>query len=218
MAVSDGSATVPIAVFVRVPEPGIAKTRLASVLGDAGAAEMYRAFVEDTLRTCASVNGATVQIWRADSPEQARNPWLDDFGFDVHHQSEGDLGVRIFAALDHGIAAHGRALVLGSDSPTLPAALIANALSALDDADLVLGPTHDGGYYLIGARGEAPPLNQVRWSTVHTLGDTLFRNRARSIRVLSPWYDIDTPDDLELLRTHLSLDAGLAPSTRALLR
>ena len=213
-----GMKTVPLAVFVRPPEPGVAKTRLAPVLGETGAAELYGAFVQDTVRLCAAVEGGAVELWSADLSEPDARRGLERFGFPIHEQPRGDLGERISAALFQGVRDHGQAIVIGSDSPSLPTSLVTDATRALQTADLVLGPTHDGGYYLIGVRGEAPIFDRVRWSTPHALADTLAANRGRDVRLLSPWYDIDTAADLALLRFHLELDSALAPTTRTLLR
>ncbi len=211
-------SNVPLAVFVRSPTPGEAKTRLASLLGEEGATNLYRGFVEDTVGVCRAIESTATEIWRTDPIDAQAEQWLNSFSLPVHTQPTGDLGHRISVALHQGIERHGFSLVLGSDSPTLPASLILAAVDALEHADLVLGPAHDGGYYLIGARDHAPSLDKVRWSTEHTLADTLRNNSSRTPLLLPPWYDVDTPADLSLLRFHLALDSALAPRTRALLR
>jgi rSAM/selenodomain-associated transferase 1 len=205
-------------VFVRPPVPGTTKTRLARALGDEAAAELYRAFVIDTVRLAVEI-GAEVELACAGDPA---HPFLAELverhGLEATRQVEGDLGARMAHALTRGIAAHGRAVIVGSDAPTLPPSLLAGAFAALDHAELVLGPSHDGGYYLLGAT-RPPRLAPVRWSTAHALDDTLARNPDARSKRLPPWYDVDTPEDLRLLRAHLALDPGRAPATaRALAR
>jgi len=207
---------LPLAVFARAPRAGRAKTRLAPVLGDEGAAHLYSAFLRDTLRTCRRVTSVDLTVWAADDPD---DPLLVDLigpATPCRRQAEGDLGRRMGAALAAGIARSGACIVVGSDVPTLPASQIASAADALARADVVLGPAADGGYYLVGARAEVPRIfDGVRWSTRHTLADTRAAARREGLRVVetSPWYDVDTPRDLSLLRAHLALVPAAAPAT-----
>jgi hypothetical protein len=115
-------------------------------------------------------------------------------------QSDGDLGRRLLAAFtaarDAGI---GRAVMVGTDCPELQAAHLEQALQALGDHDLVLGPAADGGYYLIGARRPCPGLfRDMPWSTDRVLALTLARARDAGLRVrlLDLLRDLDTADDL----------------------
>ena len=112
------------------------------------------------------------------------------------------------------------ALLVGSDLPTLPTVPLLAAASVLreDRSDVVLGPSADGGFYMIGARGDAPRLGPgVRWSTAHALADTRARLAPRRVAMVRPWYDMDTPEDLRLLRAHLALAPEAAPRTTAVL-
>ncbi len=206
-----------LVVFVRPPDVGTAKTRLGPSLGERGAAELYEAFVEDTVRLCRRIHAsghADVALWYA-GPEDARaRAWVDAAQGSLHRQPEGDLGDRLTAAFDDGLSSYERVVVIGSDAPTLPVGLVASAFDALEDADLMLGPSRDGGYYAIGASGgRVPSFDGVRWSTPKAFGDTEKANPSAKLAVTSPWYDIDEPRDLELLRTHLSLDPLSAPAT-----
>ncbi len=215
-----------LAVFGRAPRAGAAKTRLSPALGPDGAAHLYAAFLADTLalaRAAAHAGLADATLWAADAPD---DPALLEVpgAREVPRcaQPAGDLGVRLAAALDAGVASHGRALVIGSDAPTLPLALLRAASAALDTADLVLGPSADGGYFLIGARVAvgAALFDGVRFSTRFALLDTL-TGAARlglSVARTAPWYDVDTPDDLRVLRAHLSLAPTVAPHTSRALR
>ena len=215
-----------LAVFGRAPRAGAAKTRLAPALGPEGAARLYSAFLADTLALARAADHAGIvdaTLWAADAPDDAA--LLEVPGArEVPRcaQSAGDLGVRLGAALDAGVASHGRALVIGSDAPTLPLSLLRAASAALDAADVVLGPSADGGYFLIGARVTvgAALFAGARFSTRFALLDTL-AGAARlglSVARIAPWYDVDTPDDLRVLRAHLSLAPTVAPHTSGALR
>lgn len=211
------AARVPLAVFVRAPVPGETKTRLAPVLGDEGSAALYRAFVWDVLEHVPA--GLEAELWCAGELDHPELVALAE----RHHirrvaQPEVGLGARMATALAAAIARSGRGLVIGSDSPTLGPELLSLAAAALDEADVVLGPSADGGYYLVGMRGAVAPIFEgVRWSTHHVLEDTLALAGEAGLqpRLLAPWYDVDTPDDLRLLRAHLALAPEAAPHTAA---
>lgn len=206
-----------LALFARAPVAGRAKTRLIPALGAEGAAALYRAFLHDCIAKAEQLEAQT-RVWAASEDDRA---WLEgELARPVQPQPPGDLGARIEGALRDGIDRTGRALVLGSDAPTIPLGHLRSALAALDRADLVLGPAADGGFWVIGARAPLPLGTGVRWSSRHTLADTLARARGAglTIELVAPWYDVDTPADLELLRVHLALRPGAARHTAAALR
>lgn len=202
---------VPLVIFARAPRPGATKTRLIGALGAERAARLYAAFVTDVRRK-GDLAGLREQLWVAhpDDVDAYEAPRL---------QRGADLGARMSHALGDALERADRALLIGTDSPTLPAAYLRLAADALDAADVVFGPSADGGYYLIGARGSAPALGgaSVRWSTPHALADSRAKVAGRRVATLPPWYDVDTPEDLRLLRVHLALDPRAAPATAAAL-
>ncbi len=206
-----------LAVLVRPPVAGVTKTRLAESLGDQGAAELYEAFVDDTLRLCErirSVGRVDVALWCAGAPADRVASWATSMGTTVRAQPEGDLGVRLGATFEEGLARYERVLIIGSDAPTLPVGLIVEAFDALADAAIVLGPASDGGYYAIGASHRVrPSFEGVRWSTSTAFDDTKKANAGVQMAVTSPWYDVDEPGDLHLLRAHLSIVPSAAPAT-----
>jgi uncharacterized protein len=112
-------------------------------------------------------------------------------------------------------------VLIGSDNPTLPRALIEQACAALDAHDVSIGPSADGGYYLIGLR--EPHLGvfeAIEWSTSRVYGQTLAQAERLGLRVHSvpEWYDVDEPTDLERLQRELATSsARVAPNTRAAL-
>lgn len=219
-----------LTLFGRAPVPGRTKTRLIPARGAGGAAELYAAFVRDVVRTARGFEQATLSFWSADDDGSKDSARLDSLtgGMPRCVQPEGDLGARMLAALEAGQmagqaagqSAAPAALVIGTDAPTLPLTHLASGREALQGADIVLGPSSDGGYYLIGARRTAPGMfDGVRFSTRYTLADTRRACAAAglSVALLSPWYDVDTPADLALLRAHLTLDPEAAPHTASAL-
>jgi len=115
-----------------------------------------------------------------------------------------------------------RAVVIGSDSPTLPSAYIAEAFERLNEVDVILGPTEDGGYYLIGVKRPQPQLlRQVQMSTPHVLSNTLALAEAAGLTVaqLPTWFDVDKLADLLRLDHQIAgLEDSLAVATRRWLR
>lgn len=216
-------SAIPIAVFARAPVPGRCKTRLAAAIGAEAAAVLHAAFVTDTLRTLGTLDRAAPELHVADSPE---HPFFAAtcarFGLPPpRRQREGDLGARMHAALDRG----GPAMIVGTDAPTISAALVREAIAALDrGVAVVLTPVADGGYVSIGVAGSDPAgflaTSAIRWSSAHALADTVRAARAagHGVALTTPHYDVDDARDLALLRAHLALDPEAAPETAALLR
>lgn len=207
-------------VFARAPLPGRAKTRLIPALGPARAAELYRCFLLDTL-DLARRSPADV-ILAAAEPEHLGllRAMADEAcpGAGLIVQQGADLGERILSALRETLGAgHPCTVVIGSDSPNLPAQRVCEALDLSARRDLVLGPCLDGGYYLVGAHAARPEFfRDIAWGSEAALSDTVARARTAgaSIALLEPWYDVDTPADLERLRTDLEAcpPAGQTPS------
>ena len=206
-----------LAVFVRPPVAGSVKTRLAEALGPRDALRLYEAFVEDTISLCQRVQSAgrvEVALWSAGPESETVHGWAERLGTSVSQQPAGGLGVKLEAAFDQGLRRFERVVVIGSDLPTLPLELVVAAFDALEHASKSIGPANDGGYYAIGAaRGQPPRFAGVRWSTADACRDTLRANAGREVGILPPWYDVDAPDDLALLRAHLSTNPSAAPAT-----
>lgn len=211
-----GRGRVSLALFARAPLPGRTKTRLIPALGPEGAAALSRAFLHDTLARVAELD-ADATIWAAS--EEDRAALAEELALPIAVQPEGDLGARMEAALRAGLERSGRALILGTDAPTLPIGHLRAALAALDRAEVVLGPAADGGFWALGARAPLVLGPGVRWSSRHALADTiaLVQRAGRTLERIAPWYDVDTSADLALLRAHLALRPGAAPRTAAAL-
>jgi uncharacterized protein len=158
------------------------------------AASLHTEFVRRTLETVCSFREEAELELSLDVPCTA---WKD-FAVVRTFQHQGDLGVRIYAALERGLAAgHPKVLILGSDSPTLPADHVRFLLQC--DVDVALGPTVDGGYYGIACRKTMTTMfDGVRWSTTHALEDTILSiERCGMSYAIGPeWFDVDRADDL----------------------
>ncbi len=194
-------------VFVRAPAPGRVKTRLQDRYTPDQVAAIYRAFVADVLAHGAQVacERRTVCFAPADAERSIRP--LTGPAWDLRPQAEGDLGDRMAEAFSWSFArGASRAVLIGSDSPSLPPDGMAGAFDRLEGRDLVIGPSVDGGYYLIGMSRPMPEVfREVTWSSARVLGQTLDRAEETGVRpvLLRPWYDVDTPEDLDFLLTHV---------------
>ncbi|OGO33351.1 MAG: hypothetical protein A2Z16_10555 [Chloroflexi bacterium RBG_16_54_18] len=193
-------------VVAKKPAPGETKTRLCPPLTPSQAAELYDCFLRDTLDTMRSVPGVFREIGYM--PEKALGYFrklAPDMGFIF--QRGASLGERLDHLLKEKLAGGSRrVVVIDSDSPTLPAEYIVQAFDYLTDSDVVLGPTHDGGYYLIGMKvPHSHLLLEVRMSTPNVLADTLAlaESTGLTVSLLPSWYDVDTISDLYQLESEI---------------
>lgn len=207
---------VGLAMMAKAPRVGAVKTRLCPPLRAPEAAELARCFLLDTVDRVRMVAGARPIM--AYAPVEAQGQFEEVApGFALMPQRGGDLGERqlhlIADILGLGLQA---ALIIGTDSPTLPGECLDEAVSLVmaPDVDVVLGPTEDGGYYLIGMRVPHPALfEHMPWSTPTVLGRTLGRAQRLGLRVacLPTWFDVDTGAELERLRVDLEATPGASP-------
>ena len=191
-----------ILFFVKFPEPGKVKTRLAATLGAERAAEIYRELAETALKRIAAEEEVIVMF---DPPEkrEAIAAWLRAAGKErtLHFvpQVAGDLGVRLERAFAAAFAeGHEAVAAIGSDCVELAPEHFAEAWQALATHDAVLGPTEDGGYYLLALRAPSPALFQdIAWSTEAVFQQTLDRAAEASLRthLLPKLRDVDTEED-----------------------
>ncbi len=194
--------------FVKSPGQTPVKSRLVRSIGIARATALYRLFVLDMLDTLGDVlkeAGYALRIcFTPPEAGEAMKDWLGD-AYAYLPQQGKDLGERMKNAFVTGFSeGYPHVLLLGSDSPDLPAPFIKEGVRQLFHQGAVIGPAFDGGYYLIGFRAEAflPAVFQgIAWSTGTVLQDTMkiFAAAAAPVTLLSPWYDIDTLEDLQRL-------------------
>lgn len=204
----DPAASRRVLLFGKVPRPGHAKTRLAPALGEEGAARLYRAFLDDTVRLARASGADGVELWLAGPPQEAEGLGRRHPGLRLRRQVGEGLGERLRRAFETAFReGAGRAAVLGTDHPTLPPERLDDAFAALDGAAGALGPTPDGGYYLLALRREAWPraaelFRDVPWSTPEVASVTRSRAREAGIELhtLPGWYDVDEPAELGRLR------------------
>ena len=222
----------PLAILAKEPVAGWVKTRLIPRLGAEGAAELHRRLVWHTLETAvAATSPAAITLWTAYTslhdpihaslygPEHAFfDECAERFGIRLCPQPQGDLGIRMHAAL---AAMPGPGLVIGCDCPTLDASLLQRCQAALVSADCVLLPAEDGGYALVGTRHADQRLfADIDWGTERVMTQTLSRIQALGWSHACPArvWDVDRPADLDRLLSLPSaahwraiVAAGIAP-------
>lgn len=206
-------------LFTRYPIPGQAKTRLIPTLGQMAAADLHRQMTEHTLaqvRQLQSHYPLTVEVRFTGADVTTMQAWL---GADLLYslQTEGDLGDRMAQALrfafSHPVE---RVIIIGSDCPNLTASVLLEAFQALRQTDLVLGPTTDGGYYLIGMRRFVPDLFQaIAWSTDQVFAQTveIAQRLTLSFTTLPALTDVDRPADLSVWHRVIGLKSTPQPVT-----
>jgi len=195
-------------LFTRYPEAGRTKTRLIPLLGAEGAARLQRVLTEKILLQAKALEerlGIQPVIHYDGGSRKKMEAWLGPGTYIP--QVQGDLGSRMQAAFIHAFAAGaGNAVLIGSDIPEISTSLLAEAFAALINSEVVIGPSRDGGYYLIGMRATAAeklyPLifAEMVWSTGEVFAITRSRLlQAACIPALLPVLnDIDTPEDLNV--------------------
>jgi rSAM/selenodomain-associated transferase 1 len=209
-------------VVAKQPAAGQTKTRLCPPLSSDAAALLYACFLRDTLDVMRQVPNVERSI--VFLPEAARD-YFSGLAPDMQLslQQGDDLGARLDHLLAVALEAGApQAVVMDSDSPTLPAEYLVQAFDTLNGpSDVVLGPCEDGGYYLIGMKRPQPRLlRDVQMSTPHVVRDTLTLAEQLGLKValLPTWYDVDTAAELDRLRAELhDAPAHVARHTRAFL-
>jgi len=194
-----------LVVMAKAPLPGAVKTRLVPPLSPEEAADLYRALLLDLLESLGSFRGADRFI--AFTPAEAA-PLFNDMaplGFVSFPQRGEDLGKKMSHIFEELFTKGYRNIVLvGSDLPVFPARFLEDAFMALEgsERDLVLGPSRDGGYYLIGMNRYVPQVFQgIPWSSRSVLSATVQKLPALGLapHFIPAWLDIDTPEDLRYL-------------------
>ncbi len=216
-----GSMRRALVIVGKAPLPGQTKTRLVPPLSAEDAADLYRGFLLDAIELGLQLGWERVSVVHPHGSGPALAE-LVPAEVVLLEQVERGLG----DALSHAFTSHladgfDKVVLIGSDNPTLPRTTVEQAALALDVADLTIGPTADGGYYLIGMREPHPSVfESIDWSTSRVYRQTLAQAGRLALRVhtAQEWYDVDEPSDLDHLRLDLlSSRAGTAPHTRTAL-
>jgi len=203
-----------LVIMAKAPRLGSVKTRLAKSLPLQAVSELYRCLLDDTIALAQALDGVEVAIMCPESD-------VEDLG-----RAAGGA-VRVVPQIGNGLAAgltsvfahfagHSRIVAFNSDSPHLPASVLESASHALATCDVVIGPTHDGGYYLVGATASHPGLfTGDAMGTTSAFEALLARARALrlSVHLTDPFYDIDEAADLGRLAAELQRTPGKAPKT-----
>lgn len=200
--------TKAIILFARDPVVGQVKTRLHPYLSEELIFELYTHFLRDSIQKIGRVKSADrfVGVHPADA-SGFFSRLKDECALEIFPQVGNDLGEKMAHAFQARFAeGYERVVIIGSDSPSLPVDYIEQALNSAKD--LTIGPSTDGGYYLIGMSGKLVDVFEgVDWGTDKVLAETLERIKQSecSLELLPPWYDVDRPEDLKFLQTHLGL-------------
>ena len=193
-------------LFAKEPLEGQVKTRLNSLLDSKTILSLYHHFLNDSIEKIDSIVEVDRFIGIASDPKTG---YFDDvsrsYPVRLFVQEGSNLGERMRQAFQNRFEeGYKRVVIIGADSPTLPTAYIEQALQS--EKDVVIGPSTDGGYYLIGMQGKVTDIfDGVAWGTDRVLSETLsvLKDRRAEAELLPVWYDVDLPEDLRFLKTHL---------------
>lgn len=196
-----------IIVFAREPVPGAAKTRLAAKLGASNTAALADAFTRDALAKAEALQARIVIAGSAPGGATSSRYFralARRHNATILEQGEGTLGGRMRRVIEPFVERG--AVLIGTDTPSIPVSLLRRSLTLLRRAPVVIGPSLDGGYYLLGMRGTMPDIFRgVRWGGARVLAQTAARLKRQGWPyALGPcWYDVDRWSDLLLLCAHL---------------
>jgi rSAM/selenodomain-associated transferase 1 len=210
------NATRTLVVMAKAPKPGMVKTRLSPSLPVAAVTELYRCLLDDTIALAHSVRMVNVAIMCPASDVEELTRLAPSVSGIVGQKGQG-LAAGLNSVFAHfSPVGHQRVVAFNSDSPHLPASILEGAFEALMGHDVVIGPTHDGGYYLVGAKASYAGLfDRDSMGTNSALEALLARASALRLSVgfTDPFYDIDVAGDLTRLAAELELAPGRAPRT-----
>ena len=185
-----------IMVFVRNPELGHVKTRLAKSIGDQAALETYKILSKHTSKIISEIDSDQL-IFYSDKI-QDNDVWTAT-NCKKQIQTKGDLGQKMLTAFQYGFSlGYQKIIIIGSDLYSLSPRHIESAFEQLKNYDVVIGPALDGGYYLLGLNFIIPKIfKQKQWSTSSVLKETLSDLKEFNVNLLEPLNDIDTYEDLK---------------------
>ena len=205
-----------LVVMAKAPKPGMVKTRLTESLPSPAVTALYRCLLEDTLALATSLTSVEVAVMCPESDQDELAHLLGNTVEVVAQKGQG-LAAGLTSVFRH-FTAGGRQHVIAfnSDSPHLAPSVLDSAFEILATHDVVVGPTHDGGYYLVGAKAAHAALFESDGMGTGSALDTLL-TRAKALELATgftePFYDIDVANDLILLARELRLAPAKAPRT-----
>jgi len=210
-----------LVIMAKAPRIGAVKTRLTPSLPPEAVTDFYGCLLADTLALARSLGDVDVAIMCPDSDVSELARWAAKEAKVVAQKGEG-LAAGLTSVFAHFANDHQRRIIaFNGDSPHLPRLVLEDAFETLATHDVVVGPTHDGGYYLVGAKASHSTLFEGDGMGTSSALDRLL-SRARTLQLslafANPFYDIDVPDDLSRLTEELRLDPAKAPRTAAWLK
>jgi uncharacterized protein len=207
-----------LVIMAKAPKPGMVKTRLSQSLPAPAVTALYCSLLEDTVALANSLIGVEVALMCRESDKEELADLLGNRVRIAAQKGEG-LAAGLTSVFRHFTAGRGQQVIaFNSDSPHLAPSVLDRAFEILATRDLVVGPTHDGGYYLVGAKADHPSLFEGDgMGTRSALDRLLTRTKALELSAgfTEPFYDIDVAEDLVRLSRELQLEPARAPKTAA---
>jgi uncharacterized protein len=205
-----------LVIMAKAPRPGVVKTRLTRTLSPQAVTDFYCCLLDDTLKLAHSLGDVEVAIMCPDSDVEQLTHFAGSAVNVIAQKGEG-LAAGLISVFAHFTENQSRrTIAFNSDSPHLPPSVLEEAFQTLKAQDLVVGPTHDGGYYLVGTKASHPSLFALDgMGTSSALDRLLARARALGLSVgfVDSFYDIDVAEDLTRLAEELRHSPNRAPRT-----
>jgi len=204
-----------LVIMAKAPRPGTVKTRLTQALPVEAVTELYRCLLRDTLALAHSLKGVEIVVMCPGCDVNALSEFVGSHTRIVAQQGDG-LAAALTSVFAHFAAEGRRIIAFNSDSPHLPTSVLESAFELLLTHDVVVGPTHDGGYYLVGANAAHDGLFQGDGMGTGSALDALLaraRHQQLSVCFTDQFYDIDIHEDLTRLAAELQLAPARAPCT-----
>jgi rSAM/selenodomain-associated transferase 1 len=194
-----------ILFFIKYPQVRKVKQRLAKDIGQRKAVKIYKMFISDMLEMLSEINADVIICYSPKKALQKLRKWLGS-KYEYVAQEGTSLGSRMNNCFIKAFNQfYSKAIVVGSDLPDLPKKFIEDAYRMLDEYDSVIGPSEDGGYYMLGFKAESYLSSvfdySIKWSTKSVFTDSLgiLQTYSYNVGLLPMWYDVDTVDDLKRL-------------------
>jgi rSAM/selenodomain-associated transferase 1 len=207
-----------LVIMAKAPRAGSVKTRLSACFSPQQTTELYACLLNDTIALAQALPQVEIAIMCPETDVQDLSRSVTE-AIPIVPQTGRGLAAALTSVFAHFANSGGRrVMAFNSDSPHLPASVLENAFDVVENCDLVVGPTHDGGYYLVGAKASHPALFQDDgMGTTNALESLMAHARKLSLSVgfTDPFYDVDVASDLSRLAAELQLAPAKAPRTAA---
>jgi hypothetical protein len=208
-----------VVVMAKAPREGFVKTRLTCAYRQSDVVQLSECMLRDTLALVRALSRVHVAVM-CPAEDLGHIAASLTVGVEAVGQRGKGLAAGLVSVFEHFVPKFGRVIAVDSDSPHLPPAILEAAFELLEANDVVVGPTEDGGYYLVGASAMHPGLfDAAPLGTVNARDALLGNARALGLSVAftAPWYDVDLPADVHRLAAELRIEPARAPRTAALL-